>query len=177
MGCHSARRVHRRVHAGGGQNWPGHIKPGVIVDGMIHVVDMYPTLAGLAGASTARCKPLDGLDVWPAISQGEASPRTEIIYNVEVFRAGIRQGDWKLIWRAPLPSTIELFNIAQDPSEKHNLAAQNPDKVALLQKRANELAAASAKSPLLQAEFKAMMVRLAMPPALPNEEFEFNQEP
>ncbi len=157
-------------------NWPGHVKAGV-VDGMIHVVDMYPTLVKLAGASTARCKPLDGLDVWPTISEGGASPRTELVYNVESFRAGLRQGDWKLIWRAPLPSVPELYNIAQDPSEKHNLAAENPDKVVALQKRVNELAGTMAKSPLLLTEFQAIMKRLAVPPALLGEEFEFNQEP
>ncbi len=157
-------------------NWPGHVKAGV-VDGMIHVVDMYPTLAKLAGASTAKCKPLDGLDVWPTISEGAASPRTELVYNIEVFRAGLRQGDWKLIWRAPLPSVLELYNIAQDASEKHNLAAENPDKVAALQKRVNELAATMAKSPLIVTEFQAMAKRLAVPPALPGEEFEFNEEP
>jgi len=157
-------------------NWPGRIKPGV-VDGMIHVVDMYPTLAALAGASTSKCKPLDGLNVWETISEGKPSPRTELVYNVEAFRAGLRQGDWKLIWRAPLPSVTELYNIAQDPSEKQNLAAENPDKVAALQKRVNELAAMMAKSPLLQTEMQAMMKRLAVPPALPGEEFEFSQEP
>jgi len=157
-------------------NWPGHVKAGV-VDGMIHVVDMYPTLARLAGASTAKCKPLDGLDVWPTISEGAASPRTELVYNVEVFRAGVRQGDWKLIWRSTLPSTQELYNIAQDPSEKNNVAADHADIVAALQKRANELAAASAKSLLLQTEMQAMMKRLSAPPPFPGEEFEFNQEP
>ena len=115
--------------------------------------------------------------MWPTISAGAASPRTEIVYNVEAFRAGLRQGDWKLIWRAPLPSVQELYNIAQDPSEKHNLAAENPDKVIALQKRVNELAATMAKSPLLLAEMQATMKRLAVPPALPGEEFEFNQEP
>src|SRR6516225_3262448 len=30
-------------------NWPGHIKPGGAVDGMIHVVDMYTTVAAIAG--------------------------------------------------------------------------------------------------------------------------------
>ena len=54
----------------------------------------------------------------------QASPRTEIVYNVEPFRAGVRQGDWKLIWRTPLPQAVELYNIAQDPSEKNNVAAQ-----------------------------------------------------
>ena len=157
-------------------NWPGRVKAGTTVDGMIHVVDMYPTLLGLAGGTTAKCKPLDGMDVWPAISEGQPSPRTEVVYNVEAVRAGIRQGDWKLIWRTPLPASVELYNIAQDPSEKSNVAAENPDKVAALKKRANELAATMAKSSLLQAEFKAILERLHMPPALPGEEFEFNEE-
>jgi arylsulfatase A-like enzyme len=157
-------------------NWPGHVKSGV-VDGMLHVVDMYPTLLALAGGTPAKAKPLDGMNVWRAISEGAPSPRTEVVYNIEIFRAGIRQGDWKLVWRAPLPSTPELYDIAHDPSEKTNLAAQNPDRVAALQKRANELAASMAKSPLLQTEFGAMLKRLGTPPALPGEDFDFNQEP
>jgi arylsulfatase A-like enzyme len=157
-------------------NWPGHVKSGYIVDGMIHVVDMYPTISAIAGASTVKAKPLDGLNMWPTLSEGKPSPRTEVIYNVEPFRAGVREGDWKLIWRTPLPSATELYNIPQDPSEKNNLAAQNPEQVAALQKRANELAAIMVKPLLLETEIKAMMKRLAMPPALPGEEFEFNEE-
>jgi arylsulfatase A-like enzyme len=155
--------------------WPGHIQAGTVNE-MIHAVDMYPTLASLAGASIAKCKPLDGMDVWGTISEGKPSPRTEIIYNVEPFRAGIRQGDWKLIWRTPLPQAVELYNIAQDPSEKNNVAAVNPEKVAALQKRANELAATMAKPLLLETEFKAMRARLALPPPLPDHDFEFDTE-
>jgi arylsulfatase A-like enzyme len=158
-------------------NWPGHIKPGTTVDGMIHVVDMYPTLVGLASGSTTKSKPLDGMDVWQTISAGAPSPRTEVIYSIEPFRAGVREGDWKLIWRTPLPSSVELYNIAQDPYEKNNVASQNPDKVAELQKRANELAAAQVKSLLLQTEFKAIQERLHLPPALPGEDFQFNADP
>jgi arylsulfatase A-like enzyme len=157
-------------------NWPGHIKPGSTVDGMIHVVDMFPTLAGLAGASTAKSKPLDGMNVWPTISEGKPSPRTEIVYNVEPFRAGIRDGDWKLIWRTPLPEAVELYNIALDPYEKSDVAAGNPEKVAALKKRVNELAATMEKSLLLQTEFAALRERLHMPPALPGEEASFNEE-
>jgi arylsulfatase A-like enzyme len=157
-------------------SWPGHIPAGSTVEGMMHVVDMYPTLAGLAGAQLGKNKPLDGMDMWPTISAGKPSPRTELVYNVEAFRAGIREGDWKLVWRTPLPSAVELYNIPQDPSEKSDVAAQNLEKVAELEKRANELAAAGVKSLLLQAEFKEMLKRLALPPALPGEEFEFNEE-
>ena len=157
-------------------NWPGHIKAGSTVEGMIHAVDWYPTLIALAGGQTGKAKPLDGMDIWPAVSAGEPSPRTEVVYNVEPFRAGIRQGDWKLIWRTLLPAGVELYNIAQDPSEKTNLAAQNPDQVSGLQKRANELAATMAKPMLLETELKAVMQRLKMPPSLPAELDSLNEE-
>jgi arylsulfatase A-like enzyme len=151
-------------------NWPGHIKQGVTVNEMIHVVDIYPTLAGLAGASLAKTKPLDGLDVWGTISEGKPSPRTEIIYNIEPFRAGVRQGDWKLIWRTPLPQSVELYNIARDPSEKTNLATENPETVAALEKRANELAAVEVQPLWLVTEFGALKKRMGLPPAFPDME-------
>ncbi|HEX7216229.1 MAG TPA: arylsulfatase [Methylomirabilota bacterium] len=157
-------------------NWPGHIKAGSTVDEMIHVVDMYPTLAKVAGAPVGKSKPLDGLDVWSTISEGAPSPRTEVVYNVEPFRAGIRQGDWKLLWRTPLPESIELYDLRQDPSEKDNVAAAHPETVAALRKRANELAATMARALFLQTEFDAIRGRLHLPPALPNQEDAFNEE-
>jgi arylsulfatase A-like enzyme len=125
-------------------NWPGHIKPGT-VDGMIHVVDMYPTLANLAGASTAKCLPLDGLDVWQTISANAPSPRTEVVYNVEPFRGAVREGNWKLIWRTLIPTSVDLYNLADDPYETNNVAAAHPDKVAAMQDRLNALGRESAK--------------------------------
>jgi arylsulfatase A-like enzyme len=157
-------------------NWPGRIQPAAVNE-IVHVVDMYPTLTGLAGASTARSKPLDGMDVWSTLSEGEPSPRTEVIYNVEPFRAAVRHGDWKLIWRALLPSAVELYDVAHDPSERSNLAAKHPERVTELQKRANDLASTMVKPMLLETEFGAMRKRLALPPALPSEAFEFNGEP
>src|SRR5215510_10709279 len=157
-------------------NWPGHIPAGVTVKEMIHVVDMYPTLANLAGASTARSKPLDGLDVWGTITQSKPSPRTEVIYNIEPFRAAVRQGDWKLVWRTTLPTSVELYNIPQDPSEKNNVAAEHPEIVAGLQKRAQELAAADVKPLFMQEGFEQIVRWSHLPPAFPGEEFEFDQE-
>lgn len=155
-------------------NWPGKITPGD-VGGMLHVVDMFPTLAGLAGASLAKAKPLDGMDVWPTISTGSPSPRTEIVYNVEPFRGGVREGDWKLIWRTPLPSAVELYNIAQDPFEKVNLADSNPSKVAELQKRIEQLAKESAKSLFMVDAFATIKGAAHGAPSLPSEEGYFTQ--
>ena len=105
------------------------------------------TIVNLAGASTNKCLPLDGLNVWGTISENKASPRTEVVYNVDrPFRAAIREGNWKLIWRTPLPHRRWSFTILRKTRpEKHNVAAEHPDIVAALQKRANELASQMVK--------------------------------
>ena len=150
-------------------SWPGHIKEGSTVKEMIHTVDLYPTLINLAGGHLGKNKSLDGLDVWGTISEGKPSPRTEIVYNIEPFRAAVRQGDWKLIWRTLLPQSVELYNIAEDPSETKNLAAENPEKVSQLQKRANELAEQAEKPILLQIEVQNIIKRMHLSQALPGD--------
>jgi arylsulfatase A-like enzyme len=158
-------------------NWPGHIQPQT-VDGLIHAVDLYPTIAALAGASTARCKPLDGVNVWDTIAQGKPSPRSEIVYNVEPFRGAVRQGDWKLVWRTLLPSRIELFNLAEDPSEKNDVAAQHDEKVVALQKRLEALSQASVKPLFLVDQFKVILKGLHGEPILPtDDEFASVEQP
>lgn len=132
-------------------NWPGRIPPGSIVDQPLHVVDMYPTLARLAGATLGKNKPLDGMDVWSTLSEGKPSPREEIVYDLEPFRAALRKGSWKLVWQATLPTRLELFDLSKDPEEKTNLADQNPQKVAELQQRIEALAREAAP-PLILGE-------------------------
>jgi hypothetical protein len=81
---------------------------GATWDGLAHASDWYSTLiegyAGLAidPASTGGPRPLDSLNLWPAILAGAASPRTEIIHQVNnsYFDEGVsalRVGDMKLI--------------------------------------------------------------------------------
>ncbi len=155
-------------------NWPGWIKPGK-VDQPMHVVDMLPTLAGRAGASLSGTKPLDGVDVWQTLSQGAPSPRTEIVYNVEMFRAALRQGDWKLNLRATLPTKVELYNIAKDPGETTNLAAENAPLVAALQKRIDDLSKEMKPSLFFQETFKSYLGRHAPGPVFPNDDAFFAQ--
>jgi arylsulfatase A-like enzyme len=151
-------------------NWPGRIKPGAVVDQMMHVVDYYPTLTGLAGATVTKSKPLDGLDMWPTLSEGKPSPRDEVVYNVELFRGAVRKGDWKLLWRATLPPKLELFNLAQDPSEKNDLAQQQPEEVRERQQRIEELSAGMSKSLFLADTFRTFQSRPGQAPAFPNED-------
>jgi len=158
-------------------NWPGHIKPGSVVDQPIHIVDMYPTLTGLAGAPLGKNKPLDGLNVWPTISEGKPSPRDEVVYDIEPFRAAVRKGDWKLVWKVTLPASVELFNLAQDPAEQTNLADQNPQKVAELQQRIEALAREAAQPLILKEALGAALHVLMGSVALPSEEKDLEMEP
>lgn len=118
-------------------NWPGHLESGE-VKGLMHAVDMYPTLITLAGGSIEQRLPLDGKDAWEMIAAGEASPREEILHNLTPGARALRLGDWKLVIAQ---KNVELFNIAEDPYEKVNLAEQEPQRVKELQARLNELAA------------------------------------
>jgi len=48
--------------------------------------------------------------------------------------SSVRVGDWKLIeWLED--GGVELFNLATDLSEKHDLAAQHPDRVQQMRER------------------------------------------
>lgn len=157
-------------------NWPGRVQPGEVKE-LMHVTDMLPTLAKLAGASTAKSKPLDGRDVWPAIAAGKPSGRGEVVYNIEPFRGAVRQGDWKLVWRCMLPTSLELFNLADDPDETTNLAGREPEKVKALQARVEQLAKESAKPLFMEAAMQAVFSGVMGPAPIPTEENSATAEP
>ena len=110
--------------------WPGKIKGGKTSDAMMHVVDLLPTFVRLAGGTTEPCRPLDGMDMTPVLISGQASPRTEIVYEVSgsVRLPTIRSGDYKLMGDM-------LYNIVEDPAESTDVAANHPDVVAKLKSR------------------------------------------
>ncbi len=121
--------------------WPDEITAGTESDEMLHVVDLFPTFSGLAGASTTDGLPLDGLDAWEAVAEGEESPRTELVHSPHV----LRQGDWKLIERIAHTSKwvsgkLWLFNIAEDPYETTNLAETETAKVSEMEARLDHFA-------------------------------------
>eukprot|EP00756_Hemistasia_phaeocysticola_P036757 Hpha_TRINITY_DN16658_c3_g3::TRINITY_DN16658_c3_g3_i1::g.183461::m.183461/K12375/ARSI_J; arylsulfatase I/J len=121
---------------------------GTTYHGLLHAVDIVPTLTARAGV--APLANWDGKDVWGALTGGEAADtEREIPLNVydegKNFSALLR-GEMKVIngyagngegyWTAgpeyafippPENSTLRLFNLTADPTEKNNLADSMPD--------------------------------------------------
>ena len=121
--------------------WPGKLKPGSELNAMMHVVDLFSTFVNLAGGSLEQPRPLDSLNMSAALFNGHDSPRNEIIYDVTgcVRIPTIRSGDFKLMGN-------RLYNIANDPTERTDVADQHPDVVSRLAAR---LAEAGAERPPL----------------------------
>lgn len=121
--------------------WDGHIKAGTSITEPLHMVDWYPTLLKLGGAKADQKLAVDGLDLWPTLTQGRPSPHDVILLNTTPNSGAIRGGDWKLVARAGPDDpdgkpnkpagkpAVELFNLKDDPYEKTNLADRNPEKV------------------------------------------------
>lgn len=121
--------------------WPGRIKPGTTNNGMMHIVDMLPTLANLGGGKLDGTHPIDGMDMGATILSGADSPRDEIIFEVtgSVRLPTIRSGNYKLMGDI-------LYDIVHDPYETTDVAADHPLVVKRLAARL--LQAASERPPM-----------------------------
>ncbi|MES2469435.1 MAG: arylsulfatase [Verrucomicrobiota bacterium] len=137
--------------------WPGRIKPGSSIQSPIHITDWYPTLLKLSGASVEQKLPVDGRDISGVLTSGESPADREILINTTPDNGAIRVGNWKLVINGtriesedgddggkgkPSDSAdrIELFNLAEDVSEKNDLSAALPDRVKQLLARYQILA-------------------------------------
>ncbi len=108
-------------------NWPGRLGPRKVT-APLHAADWMPTLTKLAGYAPAADLKWDGQDVWPVLTGEVTTPADRAIYIPMQGGAALRVGAWKLISRGKGPQA-ELFNLAADPFEQHDLAAAEPARV------------------------------------------------
>lgn len=114
--------------------WPGHVPAGGVDRvSVLNVCDLTPTFCQIAGATMPDGYVSDGVD-FGNVLQGQLFHRkTPMMWYHPTGLAqspalAIRDGDWKLLMD-PDGARLSLYNLAEDPSEKRDLAPENPRMV------------------------------------------------
>tara|TARA_R110002110_G_scaffold415561_2_gene650947 strand:- start:174214 stop:175794 length:1581 start_codon:yes stop_codon:yes gene_type:complete len=156
-GSSGALRDGKGVTFEGGQRvptlarWPDGIAPGQVYSKPASMLDWFPTFSALAGVPLPADRVIDGEDI-SGVLAGREGAREEGFYYLASFSTravAYREGDWKLkLPRKGYPRFLDsvlqigmyshgtlLFNLAEDPREQVNLAADYPDRVDAMRER------------------------------------------
>ncbi len=118
--------------------YPGRLASRVISEPVV-LGDLCPTICALAKVPAPQ--PLDFQDISPLLFDSKppvgANPRVLFWHQPHYMNQGgkpagvVREGDWKLIEQYE-DGSLELYNLAKDPSENTDIAAAEPNRVAAL---------------------------------------------
>jgi arylsulfatase A len=135
--------------------WPGRIPGARVSNALVSMMDIFPTIAGLCGA-TLPAKPLDGIDIWPLLAgQIQSVERPPLLYFDNWDLQCARWMNWKLhiarhntaaytpgppgrrhSYMLPHP---ELYNLATDPDESYDVASENQQIVGQIKAKIREM--------------------------------------
>ncbi len=127
-------------------HFPRLIAPGTRGDGVGTVKDLLPTFLALAGAEPpgttyrgSAVVPIQGRSLLPMLAgeTGEVHPPDTVLGWELLGQRGVRQGDWKIVWDQRLPPAQrrwQLFDLAADPFEQHDLSSSNPEQLATMER-------------------------------------------
>ncbi len=109
--------------------WPAGIPKGVKPQLPVNHMDIFTTVAAATGAKMPIDRPMDGINLLPQIAKpNDKGPERSLFWRTDTYRV-IRKGDWKL-QVTQNPRKDWLYHLATDPTEKVNLATQEPARVA-----------------------------------------------
>src|SRR5256712_326549 len=107
-------------------------------------MDLYPTILEIAGLNEAGRKGVDGANLVPLLRQNGELKRDALFWHYPHYQhyqlggttpyGAIRAGDFKLIEFFD-DIRVELYNLREDISEQHDLAARLPAKTDELRAR------------------------------------------
>lgn len=125
--------------------WQGRIPAGTTSHRVTGFEDWLPTLLELVGAKSATPRDIDGISFAPALF-GKKQKERPFLYRESPGYGGqqcVRVGDWKAIRQNLNPSprgknlkfgAVELYNLANDPSETTDVATKHPQVVRKLER-------------------------------------------
>jgi arylsulfatase len=107
--------------------WPGHVAAGGKSNEIVHITDLYPTLARIGGARLPADRPIDGIDQLDFFEgRKSASSREGFCYYIKSELRAAKWRNWKMhfVWEvepnegAKHLETPYLFNLVRDPKEE-----------------------------------------------------------
>jgi arylsulfatase len=120
-------------------HWPGTLAANREIDTYAAHIDVLPTLLSFAGLPLPDSLDIDGRD-WSAALRGVEAPADErpLVFHwqrgyPEPYRnIAVRRGPYKLVGQTGQqagPSELELYNLEDDPGERRDLSAEQPERV------------------------------------------------
>lgn len=112
--------------------WPGRITPGTITDQTAIGMDLFATMASIAGAPIPEGLNLDGVNLSPVLFEREKLPERTLFWRFNKQKA-VRRGPWKLVVlpknrkNRNSPAAVSLFNLDDDLAETNDLASAKPE--------------------------------------------------
>ncbi len=170
------RGLKRDIYEGGHHvpfiiKWPGRTEAGSVCDALVSQVDIMATLASAIDYELPADAAEDSHDLLPLLATGEGKVRDHHIHNTREEAWAIRHGEWNLIvgktgyhsgqnkaweekhgYSADDKAPVELYHIAKDIGQKHNVAAAHPEKVKELQALLAKVREQGHSAPRLAAE-------------------------
>jgi len=115
--------------------WPGVVVAGSRSDHPVTSTDFYPTMLEMAGLPQRPGQHADGVSLVPLLKQTGSLERRDLFWHYPHYgnqgatpSAAVRRGDYKLIEYFE-DEQVELFDLARDIGEHHDLSAEMPEKV------------------------------------------------
>ncbi len=112
-------------------SWKGKISPGTVYEYPVSTLDLFPTFANAANAALPEDRSYDGTNLLPYITGENPDKPHETLFWRNGGVKTVRHGDYKLLVN-DADKTTYLYDLSNDVSEKNDLSAKYPEKVAEL---------------------------------------------
>lgn len=158
---HPLRGLKRDIYEGGHRvpmiiRYPGVTQPGAVSDALVSQIDLMATLAEVVGYELPDDQAEDSQNLLSVLVGTAHEVRRAHVHNTRANRYAIRSGEWVLInadhgytrglqeeekqwlkhhgYPKDDSQPVELYNLAEDLGQRHNVAADHPEKVVELQR-------------------------------------------
>jgi len=128
------------IHVPAALVWPERLNAGETFSDIVTMLDVFPTLAAATDVPAKNIRSLDGVNLWPAISQNQRAPREQLVmFASEASQYGhfdltAFNDEWKLVQKVKqdliyIEVENQLFRVSEGVDEAQNLASQYPGVV------------------------------------------------